>query len=214
MKDNHISSQKLSIIIVTYKRNNDLQALLWSILSQTVDKKDYEILIIDNSADAQAKPIIQQYTTLPIQYFHNPKNGVSIWRNIWIKHAFSDFCLFLDDDNELQNTDIIRHIIQQDVVKLKRENNIAGINYKNTLWDGKTWYYHISALITCGTLIRRKYLEKIGNFNEHMLCYFEDTDVSIRLLKYGYDLIENGYIYISFIKKVKNVKALEIIYSI
>lgn len=29
-----------------------------------------------------------------------------------------------------------------------------------------------------------------------MLCYFEDTDVSIRLLKYGYDLIENGYIYI------------------
>jgi glycosyltransferase involved in cell wall biosynthesis len=58
----------ISVVVVTYNRNNDLNDLLSSIDNQTLDKKHYEVIIVDNSIDKNAKKICDKYKKIDLKY--------------------------------------------------------------------------------------------------------------------------------------------------
>lgn len=96
--------KKVSVIISTYNRQEDLRKTLDSLSSQTV--LPYELIIVDESTDGSIKKLIKD-KKLPFKkrYFHRDAEYKSLpaSRNVGIKKAEGEILLFLDDDVTLDN---------------------------------------------------------------------------------------------------------------
>lgn len=111
-----------SIIITTYKRPNNLERCINSILKQDYD--NYEILIIDdNNSESshreETEKLIHKINRLDkIKYIKHEKNlGACAARNTGIKNSKGKYICFLDDDDEWQKN------------KLSKINEIMDYNY-------------------------------------------------------------------------------------
>ena len=91
-------SLKISVIIPTLNRKNDLEKTLMSI--SKCDKLPFEVIIIDQSDNDETKEFCNNFNVLNIRYFYTETKSSSLARNIWIDslNKDSDFVLFLDDD--------------------------------------------------------------------------------------------------------------------
>ncbi|MDR1391594.1 MAG: glycosyltransferase [Clostridiales bacterium] len=96
---------KVSVIICTYKRKDKLCDAVWSVVRQSLSKKDYEIIIVDNSPLCSDAEEIAAYFKLKysefegfIKYITVLPEGLSYARNEGIRKARGEFLLFLDDD--------------------------------------------------------------------------------------------------------------------
>jgi len=97
--------RKISIIICTYMRGEKLIDAIWSVIRQSMSKKEYEIIIVDNAPqtsgirdaveDFQRK--YQEYEEF-IRYMAVPQKGLSYARNGGMWNAKGEYLLFLDDD--------------------------------------------------------------------------------------------------------------------
>ncbi|PJG85226.1 glycosyltransferase family 2 protein [Conservatibacter flavescens] len=89
-----------SIIVPSYNRNAEVQALLHSLEQQTV--KNFEVVIIDDCSP-QAVEIHEKFT-FPVKLFRNAVNqGAAGSRNIGAEQASNEWLLFLDDDDRFDD---------------------------------------------------------------------------------------------------------------
>lgn len=96
--------KSISIIMPTYKRPKGLELALSSLVKQTVDTSDFQIIISDNDPAGSAKPYIDSMIALHkdinITYVHAVKPGVCNARNAAMEKVNGRFLLFIDDDME------------------------------------------------------------------------------------------------------------------
>lgn len=98
--------KKISVIIPTYNRSNELIRSIKSVLDQSYNG-DIEIIIIDDSKNSRKDKIKKDFSNLlkinknrHIIYIHKgKKEGSPIARNMGIDIAKGDFIGFLDDDD-------------------------------------------------------------------------------------------------------------------
>jgi glucosyl-dolichyl phosphate glucuronosyltransferase len=90
----------ISAIICTHKRYKLVSAAIKSVLSQDIDRQEYEIIVVDNSPDAvQAADFSAQYAGIVnFQYVHEPTPGLSNARNVGARLAGAPIIAYLDDD--------------------------------------------------------------------------------------------------------------------
>jgi len=91
----------LSIIIPTRNRLLTLVGTVNSLLNQSLDKKKYEILIVDQSTNQDTKEFIslkKNTSDYKIKYIYNNIPGLHSSRNIGAKKAIGDVLIFTDDD--------------------------------------------------------------------------------------------------------------------
>lgn len=93
---------EISVIIPTYKPNDDFKYCIESLEKQTLDKSLFEVIIVLNGD----KEPYQQFITkiiekseLNICCFFNPDKGVSNARNYGIDKAIGKYITFLDSDD-------------------------------------------------------------------------------------------------------------------
>lgn len=93
-----MKSFKISVIIPTLNRKNDLEKTLISI--SKCDKLPFEVIIIDQSENEETKNFCNKFKKLNIRYFYTDIKSSALARNIWIDNLDKDcdFVLFLDDD--------------------------------------------------------------------------------------------------------------------
>lgn len=103
---------KLSLIIPIYRVEPYIQACLHSICVQ-LPIPDIEILLINDGSPDQSIQIAQaflkqQETVIQQQFkwFDQKNAGVSVARNLGIKHAKGDYLAFLDSDDLLKNSSL------------------------------------------------------------------------------------------------------------
>jgi len=87
---------KISVIICTYNRAKYLEKAIESILNQSLPKKDYEILVIDNGSIDNTHEVCNKFKR--IKYIYEPKQGLSKARNTGLKAAKGKYVAFIDDD--------------------------------------------------------------------------------------------------------------------
>lgn len=110
---------KVSIVIPTRNRFQQLQRAVQSVLDQTMPC--YEIIIIDDASDELEYKRIQKYVReIPIITLmrNDYPLGVSTSRNLGIERCTGDFLLFLDDDDTLNDFMLeksIRAIVNDDL---------------------------------------------------------------------------------------------------
>jgi GT2 family glycosyltransferase len=90
----------ISAAICTHNREAALAAAIASLAGQTLPNDQYEILIIDNAADADGShkraKAYQRISNLC--WLHEPREGVALARNLAVARARAPLLAFIDDD--------------------------------------------------------------------------------------------------------------------
>lgn len=96
---------KVSIVLPTYKPASYIYECLSSIDKQTLDKSDFELVIILNGCNEPYKTELDNYIShnlsgdLNINFIQTDQGGVSNARNIGIEQSKGDYITFIDDDD-------------------------------------------------------------------------------------------------------------------
>ena len=105
VKQKEITMPKISVIIPTYNRPNDLKEVLNCLQSQTI--KPYEVIIVDDSDNDETQKLIEKFRetfekdNIKLKYIKNTKKkSLTVARNVGIENTSkeTEFVLFLDDD--------------------------------------------------------------------------------------------------------------------
>ncbi len=95
----------ITIIICTLHRLQQLEAALLSCLAlRHLDTYDVEILVVDNSPDADGWDVVSRLADsgmAPIRHVHEPRVGIAHARNSGIAAARAPLIAFVDDDMRL-----------------------------------------------------------------------------------------------------------------
>ena len=96
---------RLTIVIATYNRAEQLMITLRSVAAQTADKAIWECVVVDNNSKDHTRGNIEQFIadnpSLNIRYCLETKQGLSHARNAGISNAQGDIIAFIDDDEHI-----------------------------------------------------------------------------------------------------------------
>lgn len=92
----------ITATISTYNREKYLPQVLDSLKRQTLDKRLFEIVIVDNNSPGNTKEIVDGFVLenpeLDVSYHLEKNQGLSYGRNRGIKEAKGKYITFIDDD--------------------------------------------------------------------------------------------------------------------
>lgn len=98
--------KKFTIIICAYNAENRLSKTIDSIINQN----DYyklikNLIIVDNNSNDKTKEVILEYAkkVKNIQYLFEPKQGLGYARLAGVRNTITEWIIFIDDDNILQD---------------------------------------------------------------------------------------------------------------
>lgn len=95
---------KISVIIPTYKPQKYLWDCLDSLVKQTFQKADFEVILVLNGCTSPWKSEIENFITtkmqgLNVSFIHTEQGGVSNARNLALDIANGEYITFIDDDD-------------------------------------------------------------------------------------------------------------------
>lgn len=200
----------ISILILTYNREEDTLALLENLKLQT-DLTHYvgEILLLNNNSTTDYSSIrnfVAQNPDLPIKYIEHDKNlGVAGGRNFLIQKAQFPYLLVIDDDMVFPEQDAMKKLSQYFDNPNFTNENVAVITFDvyyfsnnqrqaNALPHKKfdklktkkrffTYYFSGGA-----HLIKKDVFEQTGLYPEDFFYGMEEYDLSYRIIDAGYKL--------------------------
>ncbi len=200
----------VSAIITAYNYDRYIERCLRSLLEQSLDKSQYEIIVINDGSTDNTRKILENYTDMA-RLFHLEKNmGLSYARNFGIKKAKGQFVIFVDADDYIQ-----RDLLMIQKTFLTENNRLDAVSVDYYLVDERG--NHIEYVnteekpIACGIMFRKDFLFEIGLYDEGFKAR-EDEDLRIRFLnKYNiYNIILPLYRYrIHENNLTKNAKVMQ-----
>jgi len=186
---------KISVIIVTKDRKEDLKVTLAGFFKQTY--KNYEIIIVDNaSTDGTKEMIPSEYPE--VKYLWLPDNFDIRSINIGIEMSEGEIIWRTDSDSHPETEFEFQKVVNifkkhQDIDIISMED--VEVRKGNEIWD---WYplphdkinvpekgYVAHIFPGTGAAIRRKVYDKIGGFWEFG---FEEIDFCTRAIVAGFNI--------------------------
>ncbi len=189
---------KVSIIIPTYNRPESLKECLVALYSQIHNKKDFEIIIVNDGGDPkEIEACLQQVCACRLRYFSISHNGPAAARNYGLRQAEADLVVFIDDDSIV--TAGWAEALLKNWQKFFASDGIGGYittGRSDTLFSRVNaeifnWYFeqarhgeYTEFISTCNASYKKDVLVRIGGFDEGFCgAYGEDRDINIRLIK-------------------------------
>lgn len=192
------SAPQATVVVVTYKRNQQLLECLASLARQSY--KNFETIVIDNGKNEAVHAGLSKYN---VRHILLKKNyGLSIGRNIGIEYARSDIVIFLDDD-ALAGPNLVKSHVEA-----HQELNIVGLRGKaigktRTIYNDLQQHYDLGEEIrlcvlpadndvikeklfraNCfchsASIFRKKCIERVGAYRETFKMA-QDYDLWLRI---------------------------------
>lgn len=192
---------KISIIIPTINRYEDLQNTLIDLNKQSVT--EFEVIIIDQTNKDKSRKIEGD----KIIYLHKNYKSASKARNEGLLLAKAPIVLFLDDDVIIDNPDFIKNHLENYSIEPNLPGVFGCVLNKNKEFDSILpnkvdnkylgWMYFpknydkpfkIGNGISCNLSVQKKYALEIGGMDENFYkgAHREESDFCFRLAsKYG-----------------------------
>lgn len=88
----------ISVIVPIYNQEKYLDNCINQLLNQTY--KNYEIILINDGSNDDSFNICKKYFNKKnVRYYHKKNGGVSSARNLGLKYALGEYCVFVDCDD-------------------------------------------------------------------------------------------------------------------
>lgn len=165
---------KLSVIIPCYNARDTIAKTLHSIAMQSI-ADETEVIIVDDAGDQSYRDILDNFPDLYIRYISREINGgAGAARNSGIRNAETDFCVFIDSDDQLVSP-LSLEILYNRIVAEKADVLSSTFESEMRLADGvaikqiksmPTW--------THGRIYRKQYLLDNNIFFDERLRINED----------------------------------------
>lgn len=183
---------KVSALILTRNRPNELLKCLDSVRKQT--KQPKEILILDNGSDDTLSLDSYKINLDNCIVYKTDNNlGCPGGRNFLIKKSNCELLLFVDDDGILDENAIrnginyFKEIIDLAVVTFRIIDPKDGKIRDGIKKDEKPFFHHTFGGGSC--IIKKKVLDDTGLYPTEFLRQGEESDLAIRIINSGYKII-------------------------
>jgi len=205
-----MQDKKVSIVICTYNRLDDLIICLESIRNQSY--KNIEIIVIDDNSSEDIKGSLK--TAFPqVRVLRNRvKRYPSFAKNQGALLSNGEYLLFLDSDTELLLKDSIlnqvRILDEESSIgavggEIKLEDNgkisaVTGVRFEFKRFyvldvrdpvDERTKRKTVDVIDASNMLVRRSDFFAVGGFDPNFLYPHEDSDLCLRLRKRGLSIV-------------------------
>ncbi|WP_169088061.1 glycosyltransferase [Paenibacillus sp. PL91] len=125
---------KVTVAICTHNRAKDTGEAIESVLAQSYEREQIEIVVIDNRSTDNTADLVGGLARIhgpAVRYIFEDKLGLSVARNRAIREAKGEYILFLDDDAIAS-----RHWVQQIVDVFESDAKIGCVGGKiDPIWE-------------------------------------------------------------------------------
>lgn len=175
-------NKKISVIVIAYNEEENIQNCIDSILNQTLKK--FNLIIIDDGSTDKTFSIIKKFNDPRVRCIKNKiRKGYSISRNIGIINSNSDYIFFTDADCIVN-----KNWLREGLKNFKGNTvGVGGITYKLIEKDRihPSQKYEIPTFATCNVAYKADTLKKIGGFRRRYNSGCEDLDLYERIKNHG-----------------------------
>lgn len=197
---------KFSLLIVNYNTESYIEALIYSLLEQTISKSDFEIIISNNVQNNTLDEMISKnnfYDIINIKVLQIDKNvGFGRATNMAAELANGEHLLIINPDVLMTDNDYLssmyRFILNNPnygVIsnKILNDNDYDVCDYytyhfsENFGYDNEICWFQGSLMF-----ISIKVFKAVNGFDEDFFMYSEDSDLCYRIKRYGLQLIKNN----------------------
>ena len=123
---------KISIIVPVYNTEKYLKKCLESLCNQSVDKKTYEIIVVNDGSPDDSERIIylfqKKYEDL-FKYIKKKNGGISSARNAGLKAATGKYIMFVDSDDYIDSDTL------ENFYKIEKNDDMYIYGYRE-IYDG------------------------------------------------------------------------------
>lgn len=198
-----------SFLIISFNRAEDTVDAIKNVLQlDNVDGWKKEIIVLNNGSTTDYSIIpnyINQLNEVDrscINYINSAKNlGVSGGRNLCIQKATGKYVLFMDDDAEIANKDVIQKVLDLYLKYEKEKLAIIGFLGQNpftgkfdmplknpTLIEGKQEIFY-NLFFGYGHVFPRDLIVETGFYQTDFFYGMEEYDLSYATVKAGYSIL-------------------------
>ena len=200
----------ISIGICVKNCERTIKDTIMSLIDQTFDKKNMEIIVADDGSRDTTISIIRELllkADVKTKLYFTNGGGLSVARQLVVDNSCGDFVLFVDGDMVLPK-DFIQE--QFNVIKGNPSIGCVAANEKGRLNKGiiaeleyigrsskygigiqRTWAQNPQALGTGGSIFRVAAIKKAGGFDSRIKGSAEDADISAKINSAGYMIINS-----------------------
>ena len=179
---------KISVVVLTKNRINQLKCCLDSLLRQTFS--NFEIIVIDDSSTDGTKEFVETRFRADqnLKFIQRDGIGIANGRNTGIRNSTGCIVAFIDDDCTAHPEWLAKAVDCMD--KTKADILRGGAYLPNGTLFSKLDPESLN-FATLNIFYRKQIFEKIGMFDERFVHCAEDRDMGLRTVQAGYKLVLN-----------------------
>ena len=173
--------KKLSVIVPVYNQEKYIARCLRSLVRQSMDRKEYEIIVINDGSTDKTSKILEQFSEY-ITLIECEKNcGLPATLNKGIKKSLSKYMVRVDSDDYV-NEDFLKFLYSF----IFKNNNFDAVSCDYFLVDDKEEILSRenseNKPIGCGIIFKSQQILELGLYDENLLLH-EDIDLRKRFEK-------------------------------
>ena len=200
----------VSVIMPCFNQGQFIEEAVESIIAQTFTPVEI-IIINDGSTDIETVRLLNHYQKPNVSVIHTENRGPSAARNVGIHQAKGQYILPVDADDRIAPT-----YLEKAVPILASQPEIGIVYTQAELFGAKTGSFDLPPyqfpdillgnMIFNSSLYRKADWEKVGGYNENMVCGWEDYDFWLSILELGKDVFRIPEV-LFMIRKVENSRS-------
>lgn len=177
MPDNPI----VSFVMATHNRCDVVRHTLDRIGLCGLDRRDYEIVVVDNASTDGTPDAIGNRVDRLLRLSHN---AGSCAKALGVNHAAGRLIVFLDDDS-FPRPGSLRRMLE----KFERDPHLGAAGFSVHLPDGRRESGALpDVFVGCGVGFRADALRRVGNLDLSFFMQAEEYDLTFRLAAAGWDV--------------------------
>jgi len=189
------SAPTVSVVIISYNRIDKIREALTELRKQYFH--DFEVIVVDNNSHDGSPQLIEEEFT-EVKLIKLPHNIGIAARNRGIEISRGEFIVLMDDDAVLE-----KDWIENALKHFYKEPSLCILASKVLNYDSREiwgWVYEedvnifadkqfeVFGFVACAAAIRKSALDKAGLFSEELFIYWDEDDLSIRIIDSGYKI--------------------------
>ena len=192
---------KVSVIMPVYNAEEYLRNALDSVINQSMDFENIELILVDDKSSDNSRSIIEEYSSkypnVKSIFLEENSGCAGIPRNIGIRNATSDYIMFIDDDDEyfpemcdkLYNTLILENadIVVCNYLSTSNQGDVKGLISSNEVVMGKEIIYFNNGYVCFCIFKKSIILDNNICFLDMPVC--EDIIFSLNYYMYSEKLV-------------------------